>query len=82
MSAIHASFSGQASCVRLRCSQRSLVGRKPAEPVLPAPSGPAAVTLGASEQADRPLAVTFNDLGILSFERAAPVGTHRRLHPH
>jgi hypothetical protein len=54
-----------------------LAGRKPANAVLRAPSGPAVVTLGASAQAERPLAVVFNEQGSLSFEREAPVGTHR-----
>ncbi|MFM0199389.1 transglutaminase domain-containing protein [Paraburkholderia fungorum] len=55
-----------------------LAGRKPADAVLRAPSaGPAVVTLGACGQAERPLAVVFNEQGSLSFEREAPVGTHR-----
>jgi hypothetical protein len=54
-----------------------LAGRKPADAVLRAPSGPAFVTLGACGQAERPLAVVFNEQGSLSFEREAPVGTHR-----
>jgi predicted transglutaminase-like cysteine proteinase len=54
-----------------------LAGRKPAEAVLRAPSGPAVVTLGASGQAERPLAVAFNEQGSLSFEREAPVARHR-----
>jgi hypothetical protein len=54
-----------------------LAGRKPADAVLRSPSGPAVVTLGASGQAERPLAVVFNEQGSLSFEREAPVGTRR-----
>ena len=54
-----------------------LAGRKPADAVLRAPSGPAVVTLGASGQAERPLAVVFNEQGSLSFEREAPAGMHR-----
>jgi len=54
-----------------------LAGREPANAVLRAPSGPSVVTLGASGQAERPLAVVFNEQGSLSFEREAPVGTHR-----
>ncbi|BAO88336.1 transglutaminase-like domain-containing protein [Caballeronia cordobensis] len=54
-----------------------LSGRKPADAVLRAPSGPAVVTLGASGQAERPLAVVFNEQGSLSFERDAPVGARK-----
>ncbi|KXU87089.1 transglutaminase [Caballeronia megalochromosomata] len=54
-----------------------LAGRKPADAVLRAPSGPAVVTLGESGQAARPLAVAFNEQGSLSFELEAPVGIHR-----
>lgn len=54
-----------------------LAGRKPAYAVLRAPSGPAVVTLAASGQAERPLAVVFNEQGSLSFELEAPVGKHR-----
>ncbi|SAL83079.1 hypothetical protein AWB74_06479 [Caballeronia arvi] len=56
-----------------------LAGRKPADAVLHAPSGPAVATLDASGQAERPLAVVFNELGSLSFERETPVFTRR---PH
>ncbi|SAK75832.1 hypothetical protein AWB78_03336 [Caballeronia calidae] len=54
-----------------------LAGRKPADAVLRAPSGPAVATLVASGQAERPLAVVFNEQGSLSFERDAPAGTRR-----
>jgi hypothetical protein len=54
-----------------------LAGRKPASAVLRAPTGPAVVTLDASGQAERPLALVFNERGSLSFEREAPAGTHR-----
>ncbi|SAK82363.1 hypothetical protein AWB75_05241 [Caballeronia catudaia] len=56
-----------------------LAGRKPADAVLRAPSGPVVVTLDASGQAERPLAVVFNEQGSLSFEREAPVSRYR---PH
>jgi hypothetical protein len=54
-----------------------LAGRKPADAVLRAPSGPAVATLDASGQAERPLAVVFNEQGSLSFERDAPVRKYR-----
>ncbi|SAK79694.1 hypothetical protein AWB82_05211 [Caballeronia glebae] len=54
-----------------------LSGRKPADVVLRAPFGPAVVPLGESGQAERPLAVVFNEQGSLSFEREAPVGARR-----
>jgi predicted transglutaminase-like cysteine proteinase len=54
-----------------------LAGRKTADAVLRAPVGPVVATLDASGQAERPLAVVFNERGSLSFEREAPVRMHR-----
>ncbi|BCQ26390.1 transglutaminase domain-containing protein [Caballeronia sp. NK8] len=54
-----------------------LAGRKPADAVLRAPSGPLAAPLSQSGQAQRPLATVFNEQGSRSFERAAP-GALRR----
>lgn len=54
-----------------------LAGRKPADAVLRAPSGPLLATLSRSGQAERPLATVFNEQGSRSFERDAP-GAARR----
>ncbi|SAK71586.1 hypothetical protein AWB80_03822 [Caballeronia pedi] len=54
-----------------------LAGRKPADAVLRAPTGPLAAPLSLSGQAQRPLATVFNEQGSRSFERAAP-GALRR----
>jgi predicted transglutaminase-like cysteine proteinase len=54
-----------------------LAGRKPADAVLRAPSGPLAASLAHSGQAQRPLATVFNETGSRSFERDAP-GQFRR----
>lgn len=54
-----------------------LAGRKPADAVLRAPSGPLVATLGRSGQAERPLATVFNEQGSRSFERDAPGAVRR-----
>ena len=54
-----------------------LAGRKPADAVLRAPSGPQLATLGRSGQAERPLATVFNEQGSRSFERDAPGAVRR-----
>lgn len=54
-----------------------LAGRKSADAVLRAPSGPLVAALARSGQAERPLATVFNETGSRSFERDAP-GALRR----
>lgn len=58
--------------------QSILAGRKPASAALRTPAGPVVTALGASGQAERPLAMVFNEDGSASFERDAP-GSARRV---